>query len=261
VTKVSASDIRQGYTSKARSDLVANLWLYLALRPISFHLTPLFISLGFSANAVTALGFIPLLSGLVFILLGAASRFNFIVGAALLNIWLLSDCIDGNIARFRGENSKFGRLFDHIAGLILDVSLPVCLGLGLCLASNEHSTLALGLDIPGWFWLLAGAVTSSAGIFRKVVSLQFRRVVGGDQPVDLRDSSISIWTILPRAIISFQLPLLMIAALGGALNFFLLGYAVYGLVTLSAMICLSLRRAWLTDRQFDKQKALKKLKL
>ena len=86
--KISASDIRQSYPSeKARSDLVAQLWAYLVLRPISFYLTPPLINMGFSANAVTALGLIPLLCGLVFIVFGGASPFNFIIGAMFVNIW------------------------------------------------------------------------------------------------------------------------------------------------------------------------------
>ena len=252
--KVSALDIRQSYTSeKARTDLVAHLWIYLVLRPISFYLTPPFINLGFSANAVTALGLIPLFGSLVLILLGAVSSLNFVIGAALVNIWLLCDAIDGNIARFRGQSSKFGRFFDYMVGMILSIFLPLCLGLALCLADSEQSVVTLRLNLPGWFWLLTGAVESSAGLFRQIVSLQIRRVVGEDQPVDLTDSNITIWMILPRAILSFQLPLLLIAALVGMLRLFLFGYAVYNLVSLVAVVWLSLRRAWLMDRQFSKE--------
>jgi len=253
--RVSVLDIRRGYTTeKAQSDMVAHLWIYLILRPISFVLTPLFVNIGFSANAVTALGLIPLLGGLAFIALGAISSLNFVVGSVLINIWLLCDCIDGNIARFLGQSSRFGRFFDYIVGMILSVSLPLCLGLALCLADTEWSVVALRLDIPGWFWLLTGAVKLSASLFRHIVSLQIRRVVGEDQAVDLRDpDNISIWTILPRAIPSFQLPLLLVAALVGMLGFYLFGYAVYNLVSLVAMIGLTLRKAWLTDQRFGKE--------
>lgn len=66
--RVSVSDIRRSYPSeKARSDLINHLWIYLVLRPLSFYVTPVFINLGLSANAVTGLGLFPLVGGLVFI--------------------------------------------------------------------------------------------------------------------------------------------------------------------------------------------------
>ena len=252
VMKVSAIDVRQSYTSrKARTDLTAHLWIYLVLRPISFALTPFFINLGLSANAVTALGLIPLICGLVFILLGAISPVNFVIGAALINIWYLCDCIDGNIARFRGRVSKFGALFDWMVGRIYHAFLPACLGLGLYLASPERSTLALGLGIPRWFWLLTGGVELFAGLLRDMVSLQTRRIVGG-KVTPGTDSETSIRTILPGAILSFKLPLLLVASLAGALPVWLLGYVVYNLTTLVAMILLALRKARLADQQqFD----------
>ncbi len=245
--KVSALDIRQSYTSeKARSDLFGGLWIYV-LRPVSFHLTPLFINLGFSANAVTALGLIPLLCGLVFILLGAASPFNFIVGALFANIWKLCDCIDGNIARFQGQVSKFGELFDWMVGTIF-YFYPVCVGLGLYLASPERSTLALGLELPRWFWLLAGVAELSASLFYQVVHREARMIMGA-QTAFLADSNISIWTILPRAIVSFKAPLLLAASLAGVLGFWLFGYAAYNVVILVGMVLIALRKALLADEQ------------
>lgn len=253
--KASVLDIRQSYTSeKARHDLMGQLWLYLVWRPISFYLTPLFINLGFSANAVTGLGLITLICGLIFILSGATSPFNFIIGATLVSISRVLDCIDGNIARFRGQSSKFGALFDFIAQLIQDAFLPLCLGLGLYLASPEKVPLALGLELPGWWWLVAGGVDSSSGLFRRAVSLKSQ---SGVERLEQENSGGIVWVVLPRAILSFKVPLLLIASLVGMLGPFLFGYAAYNLVCLFGMIVLSLRNALLVDRQpFDKGKNL-----
>lgn len=247
--KISVLDIRQRYTyEKSRSDLVAHLWIYLVLRPISFYLTPPLINLGFSANAVTALGLVPLICGLAFILLGAISALNFIIGAALVNIWYLCDCIDGNIARFLGQCSKFGALFDFIVGLIYHTFLPLCLGLAIYLANSQHEMIAFQQKVPIWCWLVAGAVEPSAGLFRKVVSLQSRGVVGGQDAMQ-KNSRVTIWAILPRAVLSFKAPLLLVASLTGLLGLWLFGYAVYNLVSLVGIVSLSLRRARLEDRR------------
>lgn len=248
IKKASVFDIRQSYPrEKARSDLMAHLWVYLVLRPISFYLTTPLINLGFSANAVTALGLVLLICGLAFILLGAISALNFIIGAALVNVWYLCDCIDGNIARFRGESSNFGALLDFMVGLIYHTFLPVCLGLGLYWGTPEHSVLALSLNIPKWWWIVAGAIELSAGLFRKTISLQFQ-IIMGKQAVEQGHSRINIWSVLPRAILSFKPPLLLIAAFTGALGFFLFSYAAYNLASLLAVSVQFLRRALLVER-------------
>ncbi len=245
---VSASDIRRSYSSeKARSDLVAQLWLYLVLRPVSFRLTPIFINLGISANTATVLGLIPLLCGLVLILLGATSPLNFIVGAFLVNIWYLCDCIDGNIARFQGQVSNFGALFDWMIGMFYHVFLPVCLGLGLYFASFERTIFDFGLTLPGWFWLLAGAVELFAGLFREAISMKAQKTIGSQVAFQL-DAKISFWTILPRAILSFKAPLLLVASLLRVLGIWLFFYAVYNILTFVGMILLALRKALLSDR-------------
>lgn len=247
--RVSSADIRRHYSDeKSRLDLTSHLWIYLVLRPISFRLAPLFINWGFTANVMTALGVLPLAAGLIFLLLGAVSRWNFIMGAVLINIWVLFDCMDGDIARFRGESSRFGALLDFLVGLIYHTLLPVCLGVGLYLSSPGALMLTLELELPIWLWLVAGVVESSAGLFRKVASLQSRSIIRG-QDRERRDSRITIWTVLPRAFLSFKAPLLLIASLVGALGFFLFGYAAYNLVSLLAMIVLSLRKTLLVDRQ------------
>jgi phosphatidylglycerophosphate synthase len=257
--KVSALDIRQSYTTeKARHDLIGWLWGYLVVRPISFHVTPLFINLGFSANAVTVLALITVICGLIFILSGATSPLNFIVGATLVNIYYLVDCIDGNISRFQGQSSEFGALFDCIVALIHEAFLPLCLGLGLYWAGPERVPLTSGIELPEWGWLVAGGVESSSGLFRRVVSLKSQsgveRLV---ERLEQENLGVPVWAVLPRAILSFKGPLLLIASLVGALGLFLLFYAAYNLVSLFAMTALSLRNALLVDRQqFDKGKNL-----
>ncbi len=253
--KVSARDICQCYTSeKARSDMVAQTWIYLVLRPISFYLTPLFINLGFSANTVTCLGLFPLLGGMALILLGSHSPLNFTIGAMLVNIWYLGDAIDGNIARFQGQTSKFGAILDWLVGMLYHTFLPVCLGLGLYLASPERAMLALGLDFPKWIWLLAGAVRLFAELLREVVSLGGRKIVGL-KIVDQIDSKakISLKDILPRIFPNFEIPLLLVSSLVGVLGFFLLFYTIYNLAILAGMILLALRKALLADQQRTKE--------
>ena len=118
--------------------------------------------------------------------------------------------------------------------------------------SASSSFLPWTLKLPRWCWLVAGAVQLSAGLCRKVVSLQCQSIVG-KQDRRQENSRSTIWAVLPRAILSFKAPLLLIASLVGALGFFLFGYATYNLVSLLAMIVLSLRKALLVDQQQHKK--------
>lgn len=247
--RITAADIRRSYSSeKALSDKLAHLWLYLVLRPISFHLTPIFINLGIGANGTTLLGLILLICGLTFILLGAFSPINFIIGAVLVNFWYLFDAIDGNIARFLGQTSKLGVLLDWMVGQVYHNFLPLCLGLALFFTDLEPSIQPFKYALPRWIWLLACAVEIFTGLSRNMVSLKTQMVLEGQVAIPL-DSIPSILSILPRAILSFKAPLFLVASLVGASGIWLLGYASYSLVLLVGMILLSLRKAHLKKRE------------
>jgi hypothetical protein len=93
-------------------------------------------------------------------------------------------------------------------------------------------------------------VESTTALYRKAIHLRFREIIGEERPVDLKDASISIRGILPRAIINFQIPLFFIAALVRELELFLILYALFSLVSLIALSGLALRKASLRERNF-----------
>src|SRR4051812_28194198 len=80
----------------------------LVFRPAAHLLVQLCLPTPISPNAVTLLG----------ALIGAAgaslyrftSRTNLIVGSALLLLWTILDCADGQLARARGTASRLGRI-------------------------------------------------------------------------------------------------------------------------------------------------------
>jgi len=244
---VTSESIRESYPRlKAHLDLVGGLWNYVVARPLSFCVTPLFIRLGFGANAVTVVGWFLLLFGLPLIAAGGACRSNSIVGVTLLCIWSVLDCVDGNIARYQGQCSRFGALLDSLATMVLQTLLPWCVGVALYSADVESSMIAVGLVFPSWYWVAIGAGQSVAVLFSKLVSA---RAELGVAKQDWYNRKITMWTVLPRAVLGFTLPLLLAAAVVRALGIFLLFYAAYSLATFIAVIGLALQKAWLADRQ------------
>ena len=223
--KVSYKDVRKGYTEeKARRDLTTEPWIYYVLRPLSFVITPFFIRIGLEANAVTLLGLVPLLSGIVFILFGSVSSSGFIIGAIFLNIWYLFDVIDGNVARFQGTVSKYGALLDWIIGNVCHILLPLCLGISVYFSSFSRPVFDFGLNIPPWFWLWTSVVGLISNLFQNLVSLK-GQVIVGEKIANRIEHEISFRSILPRAIISSQLPMLFMASVLNGLGIFIIFFS------------------------------------
>ena len=124
-------------------------------RPISFYLTVPFIKMGFSANGVTWLRLVIALVGIVFLFFGFM-----ISGSSLLFFSALLDYVDGNIARFRKQNSHFGQLLEDISDTFVESLIPFA--------------VSVGLYGDNLFFLIIGAITALAISFRGVVTYRLQ---------------------------------------------------------------------------------------
>ena len=97
------------------------------MRRLSPYVTRLLVATPLSANAVTAL-MIPvgLLAALCLTLPGLPGA----VGAALLvQLWLLLDCCDGEVARWRRTFSPLGTYLDGVSHSVTQAAIPAALGI------------------------------------------------------------------------------------------------------------------------------------
>ncbi len=126
----------------------------LYLRRLSIHLTRLLLPTGISANGVT---WSMLLSGL-----GAAavlvwpSWWATAVCVLLLNLQILLDCSDGEIARVRQTSSPAGVYLDRIGHYVTEAALPIGFGV------HVDGGLA---SIDGW--TTVGALTAVVVVLNK----------------------------------------------------------------------------------------------
>jgi len=237
-SKISWEDIKRIYPEeKARLSLIRNPWGYFVVRPISYRITPLFINLGFSANAVTALELVLIICGLAFITSGAVYQYNLIAGALIINLAGILDRIDGNIARFHNRCSKFGEMFDFIVGIFSASFLPLCLGISIYLGGVSSISI-WGRKLPGLFWLLVGITDSWIYLFRRALSLKYQ-ILADDKAWKPKWKIVSILSAFP---FSFKEPLLIVVLIIGVLDFFLFGYMVCNLVALLIIISMSLKK-------------------
>lgn len=94
-------------------------------RPISFAVASLMSNLNISANTVSYFSLVLAVSLSVMYLFDG--RIIHIVAAVLVNVWMILDCTDGNIAR-SVKKEKFGEFADGISSYILINFMFICIG-------------------------------------------------------------------------------------------------------------------------------------
>jgi Phosphatidylglycerophosphate synthase len=113
-------------------------------RPISFFCASIATKLNISANTVSY--FSAILSIIACIFIAIPNHTINIIGAILVNVWLILDCTDGNIAR-SVKKQPFGGFADGISSYILVALL--CSSLGIAAYQNNgvifsaNSTIAI----------------------------------------------------------------------------------------------------------------------
>jgi phosphatidylglycerophosphate synthase len=134
----------------------AEHWSGTYLRRLSVHLTRALLPTGISANGVTGL---MILTGLA----GAAalmwpSPWAVVVCAVVMQLQILIDCSDGEVARVRGTTSPAGIYLDRLGHWTTEAALPI--GLGVHLDGGPSS-------VGGWTTL--GALTGVVVLINKGV--------------------------------------------------------------------------------------------
>jgi len=122
----------------------------LYMRRLSPYLTRLLLRTGISANGVT---WLMIAAGLA--AAGVLSRPGLLpaIGAVLLiQLQLLLDCADGEVARWRGERSALGVYLDRIGHWLTEAALPIALGL----RTGDQTYVRLGLVIAVLVLLIKG---------------------------------------------------------------------------------------------------------
>ena len=127
--KYSFNAIVTCYTEDKRiSDKNNHLILYYLYRPLSFPLTWLFANLRIKANHVTILSIIVTLV-ITYLLILDSLNLKYLA-AFLMFIYLVLDCVDGNIARVTKSEAKYGTFIDAFSGLLFWSLVFPSIGIG-----------------------------------------------------------------------------------------------------------------------------------
>jgi phosphatidylglycerophosphate synthase len=151
--RYTVADVRATYSlAKAREEWFGDWASALIYRPLSIFVTPLFLAAGFSARMVT------LLSLAIGLALPLIARFGGPMGgfwvAGLATVWVVLDCVDGNIARVTKSDSKSGHYFDFVTDVVFRGSFYAAIGL-LADASAGGSFARLALCLLSCYVAMA----------------------------------------------------------------------------------------------------------
>ena len=190
-------------------------------RPLSFLVTPAVVGLGVSANGVTILGGILAILSLA---LFASGDFLFwTLGLALFNAYLLLDAVDGNVARITDSASYFGKFLDGAIDTLAFSLLPVCIGWGQYMETNEVLWFALG-STSGIVMLYSLYTMTRLSFHREWLRTDFlqSRLPDAVSPDFDGASSKPLFSISP--LINYIFAMLIIASVFDIRQFFVVGY-------------------------------------
>ena len=143
---------------KRKKDPILSRVLY---RPLSFLCSAFFSNIGWTANMVSYLSAVMAIVACSCFVLGVP-----IVGAVLINVWLLLDCTDGNIAR-SVKKERYGDFADSMSSYIC-VGLMFCC-MGFCAYNTGGAFFA-----PGDPWvILMGALAGSSDSLMRLLYQKF----------------------------------------------------------------------------------------
>lgn len=119
-------------------------WYQRRIRVVSPYFTWLFLRIGLNANQVTLLSILPVVFG-SFLLLSKDPLY-WILAWAIMQLYCIMDCSDGEVARYRNELTEFGFVVDEFLHPISNVLVLTFAMFGLFFAYQNFYALAFGLS-------------------------------------------------------------------------------------------------------------------
>ena len=161
--KYTYSKIVESLPKKKNSN--SSWWVKLWVRKASFPFTFLFINIGFSPNAVSILSIALVLVACAGYIISTPA--TIIIAVVFINVWLILDCVDGNIARCRKQKTIYGEFVDDIGGYY--VVAFIYLAIAFCVYNIGGILVEEGNK-----WLLAaGGVASICDILARLINKDY----------------------------------------------------------------------------------------
>lgn len=139
-------------------------WVKLWVRRVSFLFTYFFINLGFSPNGVSIVSIFVALTS--FVCFAIPTTWALVVAIVCVNLWLILDCVDGNIARCRKQKTVYGEFVDDIGGYYVVAFVYLAIAI--------RAYLDGGVLLNDTHWIIViGAVSSISDILARLINKDY----------------------------------------------------------------------------------------
>ena len=217
--------------AKRRSD---PLWCRFIYRPLSFPTGWFFYKIGMKANSVSLLSILLAVTSSLIMVFGSADAI--VIASFLMVLVALLDCIDGNIARARGEAGPGGEWMDALSGYTVYALLPFTLGIHIYLHS-PHATLPE-------LWIIVGAVTSISNLFLRLLYQKFVSSMIGESTQEGLKGSGSLFSKFSSemGLVGWMMPALLVASITNMLGIYLVLYCFFYVISAVLITIVLVRR-------------------
>lgn len=220
----SLRDIRNSRdTAKKYIDRI-DVWVYFIVRPVANLLTWLFLKIRVSANTATFISTMIGFFGAGVLIFGTSGKFV-LLGLILLNLWIVFDCIDGNIARTTKTSSLVGTYLDGISGYFYVSLLYTSLGV----AVYKNYSLEINGQNYSWIYMLMGALTSMVCILPRLFEHKAQTLFSNYDSEIMDKNNYSIFYIIGlnvAGMAGLSNPLMIVAYVFNCLNYYLFFYFI-----------------------------------
>lgn len=159
----------------------------LYMRRISIYVTWALLRTGVSANVVTfVMALVGVAGALQFRSLGVRAG---VLGVVLIQLYLLLDCSDGEIARIRGTTGATGIFLDRLGHFVVEAALIASVGWAASdnqsLRGLDGSVITMDIRPPSSGWMLAALIAALIHVSGKLQTdlVEVARAKAGLAPV------------------------------------------------------------------------------
>ena len=142
----------------------SSLWVKLIVRRVSFLFTYLLINVGCSAWGASIISVLVALAGsFCFAVDNPVFR---IIGVCLIEMWLVLDCVDGNIARVKNTSSEMGEFVDALSGYYVTGFVYFFVGIAAYYTTSifRHNAFTL---------IILGGISTIAGLLARIIHQKY----------------------------------------------------------------------------------------
>lgn len=141
-----------------------SFWVKYVARKVSFLFTYLFINVGCSAWGASVIAMLTALVGSC--CFAADNTVCRIIGVCLIELWMVLDCADGNIARVKKTCSEMGEFIDALSGYYVTGFVYFFVGIAAYYTTNIY-----GHD--AFFLIVLGGVSTVAGLLARTIHQKY----------------------------------------------------------------------------------------